>query len=278
MDLFVDVVLNSFTVSIALIFLLGLIPFYYYNQKVVGFVSWLLGLCFFIVFLSFQHNLSIILLIIISSISGAFAVFYNYALKIPKVVHDCGFLNVMKSFKDTSCFKTNNKKLIDKNKKDELDLLHVGIIIAKRKGFLREMDKSVYADGIDLLIEFLLRRSIQFNIYECGTPQSAKDVINNPLTCGLFIFGHGTKCSLYFGRNGLLNYCEVRTAPKKKIIAQLHCNSNEECGCSLADYILDDDGIKFIIDGYRCIHQNRTDIESFISDHEEDIESFFYHS
>jgi len=272
MDLFIDVILNSFTVSIVLIILLGFIPFYFFNRKFVGFVCWLLGLCLLTFFLSFQYNLSIFLLVIISSISGAFAILYNYAFKIPKVVHDCGLLNVIYSYRDTSCFKNNNKKIIDRNKKDELDSPHVGIIIAKKKGFLRDIDKNVYADGIDLLVEFLLRRSIQFNIYECGTPQSAIKVINNPNTCSLFIFGHGTKCSLYFGRNGLLNYCEVRNAPKKKIIAQLHCNSNEECGCSLADYILDDDGIKFIIDGYRCVHQNRTDLEKFLSDNDNELE------
>ncbi len=259
-----DLISNPYLISILLIILLVILPFYFYNRPFLGSICWLLGFLLSFVYLLFHYSFPVIFLIFFGILAGIFIIFYNYELRIPKLVHDLGVINVIQSISDILKFKIPNKKIIDENKKSDLNCVHVGIIIAKKRGYFREMDENVYADGIDLITEFLLRKNIQFNIYECDSPHSAEDIISNPNINGLIIFGHGSKCSLSFGLNGYLDYCEVRNAPKKRIIAQLHCNSSEKCKCSLADYLLDPDGKKLISDGYRCVHQNRIDLENFL--------------
>lgn len=142
---------------------------------------------------------------------------------------------------------------------------HAGIMIChqKRIPFLQATDEKIYACGVDILIEHFLKHDTPFNVYNCYTPEEAGRVIRNPDVATLWIFGHGMKSGIYFGRNETLHYAELHDAPKKEFIGQFHCNALG--GLSLADYI-GQEGRWFVEDGYRCTHQNRKAIRQLLRD------------
>ena len=138
-----------------------------------------------------------------------------------------------------------------------------GLIAIKKPNFFSKDDVSVFADGIDLLLNFFQERTteIPFHVYVCYFPDDAKRIIENPNIESIWIFGHGHFFGIDFGKRGFLKYCLLKDAGKKKFIAQLHCNDSSSSGCSLADFILTENGQKYVKEGFRYTRLNRLAIE-----------------
>jgi len=114
---------------------------------------------------------------------------------------------------------------------------HAVIITHKRKS--NENGKYLFADyagGIEIVINSLKNHNppIPFRIYESDKVQDVIDIIKNPHSTFLWIFGHGQRNKLFLV-DGQLCYFLVRDAPKKEFIGQYHCSSL--IGNSLADYL-----------------------------------------
>jgi hypothetical protein len=94
---------------------------------------------------------------------------------------------------------------------------------------------AIYAVGAYiLLLNFEKNHNpIPYRLYVCSTPEQLKDVINSEDTTFLWIFGHGEKHAVDFGKRTLF-YCDVRNAPRKGFIGQYHCNHGD--GVSLVEY------------------------------------------
>jgi hypothetical protein len=115
----------------------------------------------------------------------------------------------------------------------------------------------VYLSGIELLIKGFQKRKKKFVIYRCSSPLDFKKIVYQTQTNELWIFGHGKRDRISFGKE-VLEYQELRDAPKKNRVFQLHCNHGG--GKSLADYLCDDPGRSFVTDDVRSWHENRIDI------------------
>lgn len=114
---------------------------------------------------------------------------------------------------------------------------HHAIIIAhkmeKKNGSFPIKD---YAGGVDIVIMALRRHNppLPYHIYDIDTIHEGVEVIKNPNTKWLWIFGHGQRNKLRFS-DGFLCYFLLKNIPKKEFIGQYHCNS--PLGNSLADYL-----------------------------------------
>jgi hypothetical protein len=115
---------------------------------------------------------------------------------------------------------------------------HIAIIIADRftsnYSFLTKVfnihNKLVYSDDIVKLKEYIrIKLKRPFKVYKSVTPDSFKKIVLSKKAHSLFIFGHGSKTKLGFGRfpSKFVDYSELRNAPKKRFIAQYHCNSGD---------------------------------------------------
>jgi hypothetical protein len=148
-----------------------------------------------------------------------------------------------------------------------LDSNHHAIIVGLKKLFGFWTDETVFAGGIDLLVNFFIKNNLRFNRIVCKNKKVAKSVINSTYVKSLWLFGHGEYDGLYVGEE-FLPYIELKDASKKKdFIGQFHRKDGE--GCSLADYLLPDGYLpyqKFVVDGSRCNHQNRVDIQAVFED------------
>jgi hypothetical protein len=206
---------------------------------------------------------SIFLISLITAICG-FILGYTDAIR---SILESGLKNPFLSYYDNIKYKSLGAEYSRKYHQDKLDSNHHAIIIGLKKRFGFWTDETVYASGIDLLVDYFNKNNIAFNITVCKNKKEAESVIYNFSAKSLWIFGHGTKTSIGFGKNDILHYCTVRNAYKKDFIGQFHCNSGE--GCSLADYLLPDGYLpnqKFVVDGLRCNHQNRIDIQALLED------------
>src|SRR3989338_4974802 len=117
----------------------------------------------------------------------------------------------------------------------------------------------LWGEGIDLLIDHFRAVRISYKVY---TPLNKDDffkIVMASNTKELFIFGHGGRHGLQLNKLERLRYCELSNAPKKRFIAQFHCNDGG--GNSLKDYIGEDG---FVDNDIRHIMQNRRDIKRII--------------
>jgi hypothetical protein len=243
-------------------------PTKYYINKIVSLLFLFIGL-YLLLYLHFQEILfftnillsiglfvGILGLLIIGILIGMTMMFFVFPFEVYKKLHDSGLLDGIKSLKADFQYKAKNKRLVEENNKKICEGTHSAAILAIKKGTFFN-DESVFAEGVDLLTEYFKKQDLPFYIYICKTPDEAKQVINDKNVEKIWIFGHGAMYGLWFGKNGLLNYRDLKNAPKKDFIGQFHCNAHSECGSSLADLILKSDGKKFVKEGYRSLHQNR---------------------
>ena len=126
------------------------------------------------------------------------------------------------------------KKCIQEYKDYNSQEPHHAIIIAHKNSASIEKIR-LYMDGMDILIKrFRCNKTpTNYKIYEITSKNEAIQIICNPQTTHLWIFGHGARNKLRFD-SGNLYYQEVRNARRKIFIGQYHCNSL--FGRSLADY------------------------------------------
>lgn len=187
-------------------------------------------------------------------------------LGIPRIIWDCGPIDLLIwSVIDMIRFNGRARTLARQYADSEIRGTHTAILIChmKRIPFLSVTDDNIYACGVDLVIGHLLANNLPFRIYECYSPEDARRVITDPDAESLWIFGHGMKSGILFGRDTMLRYDEVVDAPRKAFIGQFHCNADG--GLSLADHLSRDRGNAFVRDGYRCTRQNRRDIRMLLS-------------
>lgn len=138
---------------------------------------------------------------------------------------------------------------------------HIAIIIADNFSIFSYLFRGLplYADGVDILVNSF-QNNKPYKIYNKLTKSQFIDVVNNINAKSLIIFGHGKRHSLSLNSKDSIHYCELRGAPMKDYIAQLHCNGeggeslNEIIGCP-----------GFVVDGLRYAFQNRKDCKFILS-------------
>lgn len=156
----------------------------------------------------------------------------------------------------------SGKKSVEDNPELANSPDYVAIIIAVNYSFLDIFQDSVFGEGVELLIHFFKERGLSYKVKICRAPKDAEEIIVDPNAKSLWIFGHGKKNNLAFGKNGRLKYKKFEGCPDKKtFIAQLHCNTGE--GPSLLDVMSDGNGI--CGNYYRYSLQNRQEIQEWIA-------------
>jgi len=112
---------------------------------------------------------------------------------------------------------------------------HDAIIVVD---YLTQLKFPIYGGGIDILINDF-KDSRPFKVYQISSPEEFRNIVLNPHAKSLWIFGHGARDRLSFGAGIEQKYDELKNAPKKQFIAQLHCNNCMELNCSssLADFL-----------------------------------------
>ena len=122
-----------------------------------------------------------------------------------------------------------------------------------------------YPSGVDLLIRHFLKNKEPYKIYRCFNPPRFKEVIEDGKAKNLWIFGHGSRGSIQFGKKDKLCYSEFEGLNLPKVwIAQFHCCHKMEK--SLADYLHPQES--FISTSYRRGIQNRKDIKDILREGE----------
>lgn len=144
------------------------------------------------------------------------------------------------------------KRCINKFPEYESDKNHVAVIIANNYGWLAR--QTFYADGIDILIDYLRNRKQPYKVYERVDKKGFTGIINNKKVSSCFIFGHGQKHGLRLGRE-IIYYCELKDAPKKNFVGQCNCGIRD--GRSLLDYIGREG---FVLEGYKIPFQIRREL------------------
>ena len=135
---------------------------------------------------------------------------------------------------------------------------HAIIVVHKRPS----TKPTAYADGVDLLIDFFNKNKEPYKVYHCSNSNDFKRVLGNEKATKLWIFGHGSRHAIGFGKKDRLYYCEVRDYPAKEYIGQFHCNDG--MGKSLADYLSPKNN--FVSDSLRYTLQNRKAIKKILKD------------
>lgn len=113
--------------------------------------------------------------------------------------------------------------------------------------------------GLSVLIKGLLKKNCNFKIYYCNNCNDVKKVLKNQYATDIWIFGHGWRGGLGFknkrtlkeriyrvNKGELLEYDGLNESideyPKKRFIAQLHCNNkkSKKCNVPLPEILLID--------------------------------------
>jgi hypothetical protein len=181
-----------------------------------------------------------------------------YRIEIYKIVRDVGIRNITYSVRDFFKFNKMIELKFGENHQIEQFGPHSAAIVAVKPG---PNGRSGLLGGIDLLETYHREQlHLPFSVYICDTKERVKEIICDKNVEKIWIFGHGTYYGLNVGGD-FLGYIELKDAPKKDFIGQFHCCADADCRVSLADLILKPEGKKFVKEGYRCVHQNRKDIE-----------------
>ncbi len=260
------------------VLVLGIVLFGYpkfFQNKFIFFLLFIISELIF-VFLPFNNSiiyikdslpfyLAVLGFVLIGIFLVSIAIFVTYKFNWVKKTKDNG--SIIKSLIFILCYLSKYKKDNMERFKESNQLkyfgLHAAAIVALKQGRF-SIDYSMYADGVDLIKDYFKNvRHQPLYVYECKTMERAKKIIECERVTELWIFGHGTMNGLYFGKNGFLNYVKLKDASKKDFVGQFHCNYPDQCGYSLADLILKEDGKKFIPEGYRSARINRKAIEFY---------------
>ena len=118
---------------------------------------------------------------------------------------------------------------------NELTSDHDAIIVVD---YINQLKFPIYGGGIDILINYFFNKR-PYKIYQISNPDEFKKIVFNSCAKNLWIFGHGARDRLSFGAGIEVLYNDLKNAPKKNFVAQLHCNNciDTNCNPSLADLI-----------------------------------------
>lgn len=119
----------------------------------------------------------------------------------------------------------------------------------------------VLASGPDLLIHYFVSSSTKFKLYNCHSRECFIDALRTSPAQHVWIFGHGTRHSVSFGNGCVVTFCELKDAPKRDFIAQLHCCHGT--GMTLWEYLSKKPGI--FTEGWHHYYQNREEIKDWIA-------------
>lgn len=150
---------------------------------------------------------------------------------------------------------------------EEIDHIAIITVVYSGKYFFKNL--FVRLSGIEILTKGLDELKESYIVYRCSSPQRFQEIINKNNTKRIWIFSHGLKHGVGFGKE-ILYYCEVGEQyketglPPKEYIKQLHCNHYG--GKSLADYLCDSKEKSFVTDNTRNVKDNRKYIKEFIQD------------
>lgn len=142
------------------------------------------------------------------------------------------------------------KRYVNKNDEYKSESRHVGVVIGDKYGYIK--NRVYFLNGITDLINHFRENDIPYRVYKGISGEDFKKIVNDEKVESLFIFGHGCRHGFTLGKNDGVYYCELRNAPKKKFIAQLHCNHGS--GKSLGEYIAKD---YFAPNKKMCFWENR---------------------
>lgn len=111
--------------------------------------------------------------------------------------------------------------------------------------------------GLSVLVKAFLKKKCNFKIYNCYNVNDVKEVLKNKYASDIWIFGHGWRGGLGFkskrtlkeriyhkNKGECLEYIQINKTineyPKKRFIAQLHCNNkkSKKCNTSLPEILL----------------------------------------
>lgn len=132
--------------------------------------------------------------------------------------------------------------------------------------------------GLDILIQYFIRKKFPFKIYHCYNPQEFQEILKNDRAKYLWIIGHGWRGGITFKwmktsserfsrkkKRTLFPYAKIRDDidqfPKKAFIAQLHCNHFDKTYAhneSLVEILLDpfEDSRYYITDSLSFVISN----------------------
>ena len=122
----------------------------------------------------------------------------------------------------------------------------------------------VLGSGVAFLVSYFKSNSIKFKIYDCYNPDDFYTAIKESKAQNLWIFGHGNRHCISFGKDGRFPFCKIVGVERKSFIAQFHCCHQN--GKSLWEYLSDKPGI--FSEGYRNVVQNRMDVEKWVKDNQ----------
>lgn len=120
--------------------------------------------------------------------------------------------------------KKNSEKIKDKK--------HIAILLCNN--YMPEKILT-YRMNISKLVKYFRKKDWSYKIYFNTNKEKLVKVINDPNATILYIIGHGQRHGVRVNKKEIVYYCEFEKSPRKKFIAQLHCNHYG--GKSLADYI-----------------------------------------
>jgi len=159
------------------------------------------------------------------------------------------------------------KKIIYSDEKYDDSIDHTAIIVIEYSEKFSHKRHFVHASGVELLVDGLKQLSEPYVLYRCSKPEQFIKVVINEHAKRIWIFGHGVRHGVGFGKI-ILYYCDVAEAfktadsSKKEYVKQLHCN--EYGGKSLKDYICEPNSQSFVTDDVRWWDENRRYIKNTI--------------
>lgn len=109
---------------------------------------------------------------------------------------------------------------------------HIAIVLCNN--YMPERVLS-YREDIPKLVKYFKKNNWSYKIYFRADEKTMKEVIKNKKATIVYILGHGQRHGVKVSSKSLVYYCEFEKSPKKKFIAQLHCNHYG--GKSLAEYL-----------------------------------------
>lgn len=128
------------------------------------------------------------------------------------------------------------------------------------------IDKNyyVFGSGVDILVDYLIVKSIKFKIFNCHNSSCFDKAIKTTPAQNIWIFGHGDRHGISFGKQDYYTYCKLMGTNRRSFIAQLHCCNDD--GTTLWEFLSDRPGIFF--EGYHTPVQNREAIKTWIKENE----------
>jgi hypothetical protein len=159
----------------------------------------------------------------------------------------------------------SSKEYIEKYERIECpDAEHAIIVICDKDP---KRNNFALTCGIDLLIKYFTSepKPIKFRLYHCHNSLELYNSFNQSKSQNLWIFGHGDRHGVSFGK-GDENYypfCKLAKTQKRTFIAQIHCCNG--FGKTLREYLsYQSNQLDIFSEGFRFNVPSRIQIEKWI--------------